>query len=69
MKKSWTSVDLLDFERDLPTTAEDVAVLRGLRAPADHSLLERIDDLAPPELFGPLPRRRTTSEGWEPFEL
>lgn len=69
MKKSPVSAELLDIERDLPTTAEDVRVLRRLRQPAGRSLLEHVDELAPPELFGPLPRRRTTSEGWEPFEL
>jgi hypothetical protein len=61
--------ELLDLERDLPTTAEDVEALRRLRRPAGRSLLEHIDDLAAPELFGPLPRRRRTSEGFEPFEL
>ena len=69
MKKSHGSVDRLDLERDLPTTAEDVRVLRELRRPADHSLLERINELTPPALFGPPPRRRATSDGWKPFEL
>lgn len=69
MKKSQPTADLLDFERDLPTTPEDIEMLRRLRAPAPHSLLHRLDELAPPDLFGPPPRRRTTSAGFEPFEL
>lgn len=63
------SGDDLDFARDLPTTAEDIAALRRLREPTGESLLPRINELYAPEIFGPHPPRTKTSEGWEPFTL
>jgi hypothetical protein len=57
----------LDLERDLPTTAADVAALRRLRGQLPpgfpHAPVIREADLTR------LLARRPTSEGWEPFEL
>lgn len=60
--------DLLDLERDLPTTAEDVAMLRRLRdrrlTPAEYqALLDAFGD-APTEVL----RKRRGPRG-EPFTL
>jgi hypothetical protein len=60
--------DPVDFERDLPTTAEDVAALRRIRESrrlsfADYLLfLSRLD-------MPDSGRQRKTFEGQEPFEL
>jgi len=60
----------VDFERDLPTTAEDVAALRRASAAARR---EPVDYLAFLELFGdPAPellRSRRGPRADEPFEL
>lgn len=61
--------DLPDLDRDLPTTVEDVRVLRRLRRPRLENLLPRINELAPPDLFGPPERLRRTFAGAEPFTL
>lgn len=63
------SDDLFDLERDIPTSAEDVRVQRELNRPHGENLLPRIDELLDPWLFENASPRRTTSEGWEPFEL
>jgi len=60
---------LLDLGHHLPTTLEDIEVPRRPRQSRGENLLERINDLYPPELFGPHPRRLTTCEGFEPFTL
>lgn len=61
--------DLPDLERDIPITEEDIRVQRQLHRQPGVNLLPRIDELLNPlELEGISPRR-TTSEGWEPFEL
>ena len=56
-----------DLERDVPTTAVDVAFLRRLRQPTVNHL-PRMNELSPPP-WAPPPPCRKTSEGWEPFEL
>lgn len=55
---------------EIPTTEEDIAAQRRIRQEqrAAFRLAEHLDLLKPPEGF-PIPRRRTTSEGWEPFRL
>ena len=58
----------LDLDRDLPTTAEDVAALRRLRESRNVSFaeyLEFLSRLKPPAE----PRERKTFEGCEPFEF
>jgi hypothetical protein len=66
--KTSGDVDLLDLDRGLPTTAEDVAALHALRAPS----LSRTDYEAwlrslPAPTYAEL-RRRPVSIG-EPFRL
>jgi hypothetical protein len=61
--------DMLDLERDVPTTAEDVAVLRRLRAEAPSWL-----SLTPSELDSliredALDRRPPTPANARPFVL
>ena len=63
------SGDLLDLERDVPTTAEDVAALRRLRrdVPAWFSLTPaEFEALVPP---GALDRRPVTRSDARPFTL
>ncbi len=60
----------LDLERDLPTTAEDVAVLRALHERHEPDLSRHLNRLALPAwLVGDALRRRPTFAGCEPFEL
>ena len=63
------SCDLFDLERDIPTSDEDIRMQRKLRGQAGENLLLHIDDLLSAQQFENIPPRRTTSEGWEPFEL
>jgi hypothetical protein len=59
----------LDLARDLPTTAEDVRVLRALREQAPSWLqltVEEFEALVPP---GALERRTPTPPGCRPFTL
>jgi len=42
---------------------------RKLHRQPGENLLPRIDELLNPRQFENIPPRRTTSEGWEPFEL
>lgn len=61
--------ELLDLERDLPTTADDVAALRRIRESRRISFADYLRFLSrqkPPD--GPT-RRRKTHDGQEPFEL
>jgi len=58
-----------DLERDIPTTEEDVRVQRELHSQPGVNLLPRIDELLNPRDLENIPPRRTTSEGWPPFEL
>lgn len=58
----------LDLERDLPTTAEDVAALRQIRESRRLTFVEYLRFLSrqkPPDGSA----RRKTHEGQEPFEL
>jgi hypothetical protein len=61
---------LLDFERDIPTTPEDIRALRENRPKLDPTWIDRLT-----EVVAQLPnvdearRRRRTFEGFEPFEL
>jgi hypothetical protein len=57
----------LPLERDLPATAEDVAVLRKLRQPPLVNLLPRMNELAVSRYFPAAAESRKTSEDWEPF--
>ena len=66
---SSTPPELPDLEADLPTTAEDVAVLARLRPRPEAGLLTRIELLQPPDWLPPPRDRARTSAGWEPFEL
>jgi hypothetical protein len=59
---------LENLERDLPTTAEDVAVLRRLRCPRVLGALRHPNLLNPPS-FLPEPPPRRTFEGAEEFVL
>jgi hypothetical protein len=61
--------DLTDIERDIPTTPEDVEVLRRLRRTAPRQPFEAVQALAdalPPAARRP---RRTTAAGRPDFEL
>lgn len=60
---------LLNLERDLPTTPDDVRVLRELRRQARSWLdlsADEIEALLPP---GAIERRPPTSPGRRPFSL
>jgi hypothetical protein len=62
--------DLLNIERDIPTTAEDIRALRENRPkPAEDWLaqLTRVSQQIPN--LEEIIRRRRTFEGFEPFEL
>lgn len=69
--RSPRDLELTELERDLPTTAEDVAALR--RAGAESRSMDPGAYLAFLESFGDTPvevlRARGTHEGAEPFEL
>ncbi len=66
---SSVSFELFDLERDIPTTEEDVRIQRELHRQPGGNLLPRIDELLNPRQFENIPPRRTTSEGWKPFQL
>jgi hypothetical protein len=65
--------DLLDLERDVPTTPEDVRVLRALRENQPRWGDDWLEQLQ--KLVDQIPnaheirRRRPTFKGCEPFEL
>ena len=64
--------DLVDLERDLPTTPEDIRALRQHRAvapPGWPDQLQELVDQMPAEVVREHLRRRKTFEGCEPFEL
>ena len=69
--RSPKGLELTELERDLPTTAEDVAALRRARAQAQVMDLDAY--LAFLEALGHAPvealRARGTHEGAEPFTL
>jgi hypothetical protein len=62
--------DLLNFERDIPTTPEDIRALRENRPKMREDWLNQLT-----EMYDQIPnadelrRRRRTFEGFEPFEL
>lgn len=62
--------DLIDLERDIPTTAEDVRALRESRPRPATDWLEQLQKLVDqlPDAHE-IRRRRRTFEGCEPFEL
>ena len=66
---SYAPSDLFDLERDIPTSEEDVRMQRKLNRDPGGNLLLHIDALLNPSQFENIAPRRTTSEGWEPFEL
>lgn len=68
--KSQEPSDLLDFERDIPTTPEDVRALEKHRPRAGEDWLRQLEELS--QQFPVSPEdlaRRPTFEGCEPFEL
>lgn len=61
---------LLDLERDIPTTPEDVRALRENRPKWGPNWLQELTDLvAQLPNVDEVRRRRPTFEGYEPFEL
>lgn len=58
----------LDLERDLPTTAEDVAALKRLRESRRLGFADYLEFLSRLEPLGGKVRRKI-HEGREPFEL
>jgi hypothetical protein len=62
--------DLLDLERDIPTTPEDVRALRENRPRPDLHWLDQLQILVDqvPNAHE-LRWKRRTFAGWEPFEL
>jgi hypothetical protein len=62
--------DLLDLERDIPTTPEDILALRENRPRSDPDWLEQLQKLVDqvPDAHE-IRRNRKTFEGYEPFEL
>ena len=59
----------LDLDRDLPTTAEDVAVLKRIRESRRISFADYLNFLSRQEPSGASARRRKTHDGDDPFEL
>ena len=59
----------LDLERDLPTTAEDVAALRRVRESRRISFAQYLRFLSALRLPEGASGGRKTQEGVEPFEL
>ena len=62
--------DLLDLERDIPTTPEDIQALRENRPRMPENWWDVLTE-ASEQLPGvqEARKRRKTFEGWEPFEL
>ena len=60
---------LLDLERDLPATEQDILVLRQLRATATELPLVHVNRLVAPMWTREAAAARPTFEGCEPFEL
>lgn len=68
--KSSEPFDLLDLERDIPTTPEDIRALREHRPRMPENWWDVLTE-ASEQLPGVQEalRRRKTFEGWPPFEL
>jgi hypothetical protein len=64
-----SDLELIDFGRDIPTSDEDAAVQRRLRAIPVAGLLEHPELLELPDWLAPRERDTRTSAGWAPFEL
>lgn len=58
-----------DLERDVPTTAEDVAALRRIRVSRRLSFSEYLSFVSRLRMPEGASRERRTHEGCEPFEL
>jgi hypothetical protein len=69
MKTSKVPSDLPDLERDLPTTPDDVRLLRERRPRPSANWLEELQALHDQFADPTARRRRRTFEGFEPFEL
>ena len=65
-----TKKDLLNIERDIPTTPEDIRALRENRIKRGEDWLNQLTKLSQqiPNLEEII-RKRRTFEGFEPFEL
>lgn len=63
------SSELFDLERDIPMTKEDIRIQRELRRESGKNPFPHIDEFLSARQFENIPPRRTTSKGWEPFEL
>jgi hypothetical protein len=61
--------DLLNFERDIPTTPEDVRALRENRPKVGEDFLNQLTKMYEQVPNADELRRRRTFEGFEPFEL
>lgn len=64
------NLDLLDLERDIPTTPEDIRALRENRPRMPENwwdVLTRASEQLPG--VEEARKRRKTFQGWEPFEL
>jgi hypothetical protein len=68
--KSSEPLDLLELERDIPTTPEDIQALRQHRPRMPENWWDVLTE-ASEQLPGleEARRRRKTFEGWPPFEL
>jgi hypothetical protein len=64
-----TEPRILDLERDVPTTAEDVRVLQGLRKSPDKDALVHVRRLLAPGWTFASAAARPTFGDWPPFEL
>jgi hypothetical protein len=65
-----TKKDLLNIERDIPTTPEDIRALRENRPkPAEDWLAQLTIAVMQIPNLEELRRKRRTFEGFEPFEL
>ena len=64
-----TDRELLDLERDLPTTAKDIRVLRELRGVHAENPLVHVNRLLAPGWTLEAAAASPTFEGCPPFEL
>ena len=69
MKKSRDGALDLDFDRDLPTTPEDIEALRARRPKARLGDLKNLNQLAPPDWMREREGLRRPFGDWPPFEL
>ena len=63
------SGDVLDLDRDLPTTAEDIAALNRLRYGRRLTFDQYLECLAALDAPSPARRRSRRAPGGEPFQL